>query len=158
MRVPFDNHLSSQLPEWSPYFPSGKEYLFTNKSDRSQAPVMPRTLRHGRHVLVKVPVLWQVSHLQEVEEQGKRTGEKLRKQGNSNHGETKASIHGNSAVTQKGKDHLLPTQRLRGGGGSRYRDPNHRSHLPSSVCPVSLVVERAHTHTHTHTHARTRMA
>ena len=50
---------------------------------------MPRGLRHGRDVLVKVPVLWQVSHLEEVGEQGKRTGEKLRKQGNTNHGENK---------------------------------------------------------------------
>ena len=73
---------------------------------------MPRGLRHGRDVLVRVPVLWQVSHLEEVEEQGKRTGEKVRKQGNTNHGEKKASIHANSAVTQKGKDHLLPAQRL----------------------------------------------
>lgn len=73
---------------------------------------MPRGLRHGRDVLVKVTVLWQVSHLEEMGEQGKRTREKLRKQGNTNHGKTKAGIHGNSAVTQKGKDHLLPAQRL----------------------------------------------
>lgn len=71
---------------------------------------MSRAPRHRKDVLVKVPVLWQASHLEEVEEQGKRTGEKLRKWGNTNHGETEACIHRNLAITQKGKDHLPPAE------------------------------------------------